>query len=99
MTRLSLPSQRPIAWSDCPAFQRLHISARCVEDSFHRFCIRYTTLGKKIYIRWCCIDQLSPHRLPGLAQLLPSCRLLRTYVGFLQSAFRAYPEPDFADLL
>src|SRR5262249_2112826 len=68
MTLWSLPSQRPIACSDCPAFQRLHISARCVEDSFHRFCISYTTLGKKIYIRWCCIDQLSPHGLPEMCQ-------------------------------
>jgi hypothetical protein len=43
MTCLSLPSARPIAFNDCPAFQRLHISARWAEDSFHRLCIMNTT--------------------------------------------------------
>src|SRR5579864_7124288 len=63
MTCWSLPSARPIACNDCPAFQRPHISARWAEDSFHRLCIVNTTLRKKIYIRWCCIDRLSRHDL------------------------------------
>src|SRR5579872_130803 len=66
MTCLSLPSTRPIAFNDCPAFQRFHISARWAEDSFHRLCIANTTFQEKIYTRWCCIDQLNWHDSPGL---------------------------------
>ena len=48
MTTWSLPSARPIACNDCPAFQRLHISARCVAESFHRLaCVINTTFRKK----------------------------------------------------
>ena len=48
MTTWSLPSARPIACNDCPAFQRLHISARCVAESFHRLaCVMNTTFRKK----------------------------------------------------
>src|SRR5580700_2991319 len=80
MTCLSLPSARPIAFNDCPAFQRLHISARWPEDSFHRLCIMNNTLQNKIYIRWCCIDRLSRHAFQDLYEkrheplLLPSTR-------------------------
>jgi hypothetical protein len=68
MTCLSLPSARPIAFNDSPAFQRLHISARWAEDSFHRLCIMNTTFKKNIYIRWCCIDRLSRHDFSGLGR-------------------------------
>ena len=65
ITCLSLPSARPIAFNDCPVFQRLHISARWAEDSFHRLaCAINTTFRAKIYSRWCCIDRLSWHRFP-----------------------------------
>src|SRR5580704_7893894 len=66
MTCLSLPSTRPIAFNDCPAFQRSHISARWAEDSFHRLCIANTTFREKLYIRWCCIDRLNRHDFSGI---------------------------------
>ena len=67
MTCWSLPSARPIAFNDCPAFHRLHISARWAEESFHRLaCIMNTTFRGETYIRWCCIDQLNRHDLSGL---------------------------------
>ena len=69
MTCLSLPIARPIAFNDSPAFQRLHISARWAEDSFHRLCIGTPPFRKKIYITRCRIDQLSRHDLPGLGFL------------------------------
>jgi hypothetical protein len=50
MTCLSFPSARPIAFNDCPAFQRFHISARWAEDSFHRLRIMNTTFTETIYI-------------------------------------------------
>src|SRR5580700_4256975 len=68
MTCWSLPSARPIAFNDCPAFQRLHISARWAEESFHRLaCIMDTTFRGETYIRWCCIDQLTGTRFRKLA--------------------------------
>src|SRR5580698_1985994 len=64
MTCWSLPSARPIAFNDCPAFHRLHISARWAEESFHRLaCIMNTTFRGETYIRWCCIDQLNRHAI------------------------------------
>src|SRR5690348_15931762 len=71
MTTWLLPSARPIAFNDCPAFQRFHISARWAEDSFHRLCIANTTFREKIYTRWCCIDRLSRHRFSGVGFLVP----------------------------
>src|SRR5215510_15679272 len=50
MTTWSLPSARPIAFKDCPAFQRLHISARWATESFHRLaCIMNTTSVEDLY--------------------------------------------------
>src|SRR5579864_1667963 len=74
MTCLSLPSTRPIAFNDCPAFQRFHISARWAKDSFHRLCIMNTTLRKTVYIRWCCIDRLSRQGFSESGELLPRTR-------------------------
>jgi hypothetical protein len=66
MTTWSLPSARPIACKDCPAFQRFHISARWAAESFHRLaCNMNTTFRRKIYTRWCCIDRLSRHDFSG----------------------------------
>src|SRR5580704_11282374 len=77
MTCWSLPSARPIAFNDCPAFQRLHISARWAEESFHRLaCIMNTTFRGETYIRWCCIDQLNRHDLSR-----PSLPQRESYVG------------------
>src|SRR5882762_7662780 len=60
MDTWSLPKARPISCNDCPAFQRLHMSVRCVTESFTRLrCVINTTFRKKIYNRWCCIDRLS----------------------------------------
>src|SRR5882672_10750701 len=65
MDTWSLPKARPISCNDCPAFQRLHMSVRCVTESFTRLrCVINTTFRKKIYNRWCCIDRLSWHLLP-----------------------------------
>jgi hypothetical protein len=51
----------------CPASQRLHMSVFCFAESFTRLpCVINTTFREKIYIRWCCIDRLSPHRLSGI---------------------------------
>src|SRR5579862_8082896 len=50
MICLSLPSTRPIAFNDSPAFQRFHISARCAKDNFHRLCMtKHHLLGKDLY--------------------------------------------------
>ena len=50
MTCWSLLSARPIAFNDCPAFHRLHISARWAEESFHRLAFMNTTFRGKTYI-------------------------------------------------
>jgi hypothetical protein len=55
-----LPKARPISCNDSPAFQRLHMSARCSAESLFRFPrARNTTFRKIIPMRWCCIDQLN----------------------------------------
>ncbi len=78
MTCLSSPSARPIAFfNDCPAFQRLHISARWAKDSFHRLCVMNTTFREKIYIRWCCIGRLSRDRFSGVGFLCYSLYQIR----------------------
>ena len=64
MDTWSLLKARPISCKDCPSFQRLHMSFRCITESSTRF--RYvinTTFREKIYSRWCCIDRLSRHYL------------------------------------
>src|ERR1700686_5671327 len=66
MDTWSLPKTRPISCNDCPAFQRLHRSVLCVAESLTRLaCVINTTFSEKIYIRWCCIDRMSRHRLSG----------------------------------
>src|SRR5467141_1774698 len=70
MDTWSLPKARPISCNDCPAFQRLHMSVRCVTESFTRLrCVINTTFRKKIYNRWCCIDRLSWQEFSGCGKL------------------------------
>ena len=53
------PNARPISCSDCPAFQRHHMSLFSIAESPNRFPSTIdTTFSEKIYIRWCCIDLL-----------------------------------------
>ena len=69
MTTWSLPSARPIACNDCPAFQRLHISARCVAESFHRLaCVMNTTFRKKDLYQVVLHRPVEPARLSGTGQ-------------------------------
>src|SRR5271169_3735599 len=69
MDTWSLPKARPISCSDCPAFQRLHMSFRCCSESFtRRLNVINTTFREKIYSRWCCIDRLSWQDLSGLGR-------------------------------
>src|ERR1700745_1209826 len=66
MELCGLPKARPITCSDCPAFQRLHSSVRCVAESATRFpWVIHTTFVQKFYIRRCCADPLRP---PGLSE-------------------------------
>jgi hypothetical protein len=61
-----LPSARPIACNDCPAFQRRHISARCVAESFHRLaCVLNTTFRKKDLYQVVLHRPVEPARLFG----------------------------------
>src|SRR4249920_2190467 len=61
-----LSKARPIVCNDSPAFQRRHTSARCATESSTYFpCVINTTPGRKIYIRWCCIDLLNAPDLSG----------------------------------
>src|ERR1035437_272016 len=77
----SLPKARPISCNDSPAFQRRHMSVLCSAESLTRLpCVINTTFRKMIHIRWCCIDRLNWHRLPGSSFLCGDirCRYLPT---------------------
>src|SRR5260370_10742500 len=55
-----LSKARPIVCNDSPAFQRRHTSVRCAAESSTYFpCVIDNTPGRKIYIRWCCVDLLN----------------------------------------
>src|SRR6266850_1617277 len=87
-----LPKARPISCNDCPAFQRRHTSVLCAAESPTRF---PRVINTTFYIRWCCIDLLSSHDLPGTeAKMLRLCLFLqrKSLTGFgFDVPFRQHP--------
>jgi hypothetical protein len=52
MDEFSLPKTRSISCSDCPAYQRHHLSSFYAAESPNRFLASFnTTFGEKIYNR------------------------------------------------
>src|SRR5271170_3987611 len=91
MEECSLPKARPISCSVWPAFQRRHTSIFCSAESPNRFPgFITTTFKKQLYTRWCCIDRLNRHDVPGTTSNCARFQLAYS-LSVIDAVWWAYP--------